>query len=55
MCQRDLHQGNILKTSDDQIVLLDFAGAVLESAAEDCIAKPRHMAMLLSLGASRRA
>ncbi len=48
ICHRDLHQGNILVTSDDQIVLLDFAGANLDSTAEDRIAERKHMAMLLT-------
>lgn len=42
-------------TSDDQSVVLDFAGADLESTAEDRIAERRHMAMLLSLKASCHA
>ncbi|KAL3152890.1 hypothetical protein ABBQ38_012197 [Trebouxia sp. C0009 RCD-2024] len=52
ICHRDLHQGNILVTSDQQIVLLYFAGADLQSTAEDRIAERRHMAMLLRLKAS---
>ena len=52
ICHRDLHQGNILVTANNQIVLLDFAGANLNSAVEDRIAERKHMAMLLSLKAS---
>lgn len=55
ICHRDLHSGNILVTSDDQIVVLEFAGADLESTAEDRIAERTHMAMLLSLKASCHA
>ena len=55
ICHRDLHQGNILVTSDNQIVLSDFAGASLESTAEDRIAERKHIAMLLSLKASCHA
>lgn len=47
ICHCDLHQGNILVTSYKQIVLLDFAGANLESAAEERIAERNHFAMLL--------
>ena len=52
ICHRALHQGNSLVTSDQQIVLLDFAGADLESIADDRIARRRHMATLLSLRGS---
>ena len=55
ICHRDLYSGNILVTSDDQIVVLDFAGADLASIAEDHIAERRHMAMLLSLKATCHA
>ncbi len=55
ICHRDLHSGNILVTSDDQIVVLDFAGADLESTAEDRTAERRHVAMLLRLKASCHA
>lgn len=52
ICHHDLHQGNILVTADHQIVLLDFAGASLQSTAEERMAERKHMAMLLSLRAS---
>ena len=55
ICHRDLHEGNILVTSDDRIILLDFAGADLESTAEDRIAERRHLAMLLGLRANCHA
>lgn len=55
ICHGDLHQGNILVTSCKQIVLLDFAGANLESTAEERIAERNHLAMLLSLKASCHA
>lgn len=55
ICHRDLHQGNILVTSYKQIILLVFAGADLESKAEDRVAERNHMAMLLSLKASCHA
>lgn len=55
ICHRDLHQGNILVTSCKQIVVLDFAGANLESTAEERMAERNHMAMLLSLKASCHA
>ena len=53
ICHRDLHQGNI--SSHKQIVLLDFAGANLESTVEERIAERDHMAMLLSLKPSCHA
>ena len=55
ICHCDLHQGNILVTPYKQIVLLDFAGANLESTAEERMAERSHLAMLLSLKGSCHA
>ena len=55
ICHHDLHQGNILVTPYQQIVLLDFAGANLESTAEERIAERNHLTMLLSLKGSCHA
>ena len=52
MCHHDLHQGNILVTPYDQIVLLDFAASGLEPTAEGRIAERNKMALLLSLKGS---
>lgn len=55
VCHHDLHSGNILITAEDEVVLLDFAAAKLNSSAEVCCEEREHMAMLLSLKAACHA
>ena len=52
ICHADLHVGNILVTSDGQMFASDFAGAKLESSAEERTAERDHVSMLLSFAGS---
>ncbi len=45
----DLHEGNILITTECKVVVLDFDGARMEAPAAELIAEQDHVALLLAM------